>query len=438
MAFTPISRAVPTPMPNDPLLLPTGGSSAFIGRPPNNVRDYYTIKGLLRMVGMNKANPMMGYPLAARPPPGYVHESRAVGVQTGLVVVMLAIMIPTSVRLFVRARTDQMRFGWDDWTIIAAAIIALTYPIAQTMGLYIGGAGLHTWEVTYDEYEIGIMIGVFCKMTFYQAVSLIKISIALFIRRLASGASRRWKWFCDVFLATVGAYMLLAFFWLLFTCYPIQAQWSLHTRGISEPSPQCLDTISQGRILSGLHVAQGMILLSAPIVILWTIQMNRAKKIRLFAFWAVGGITVLGGLLRQVRPLVHRDMTWDYVEVLAWTSLDLALGTVTASLPVLDGMLSNVWHWAMTSIGVSSNGTVSNNSAPRVQESDPNVSSRMPSGMHGSSESEENIVGKTADMEMSNVRARVVDIQPSPRSSLDRFDFGCHAETERSSAASPS
>ena len=200
------------------------------------------------------------------------------------------------------------------------------------------------------------MIGIFCKIIFYQAVSLIKISIALFIRRLASGVSSSWRWFCDIFLITVGAYMLLALFWLVFTCSPVQAQWSLYARGVSEPLPRCLDTILQGRILSGIHVAQGMILLSAPIVILWAIRMNRAKKFRLFLIWIVGGVTVLGGLLRQVRPLVHRDMTWDYVEVLAWTCLDLALGIVTASLPVLDGMLSNVWDRAMASIGISSHG----------------------------------------------------------------------------------
>ncbi|KAF9691265.1 hypothetical protein EKO04_010696 [Ascochyta lentis] len=433
MPFTPVPQTNPILTPNEPLLLPTTGSSAFIGRPPNNVRDYYIIKGLLRMVGMKDANPMMGYVLAARPPPGYVHESRKAGFQIGLVIVMLAIIVPTSVRIFVRARKNQMRFGWDDWSIIAAAVLALTYPIAQTIGLYTGGAGLHTWEVTYDEYEIGTMIGVFCKIAFYQAVSLVKISIALFIRRLASGASRRWRWFCDIFLATVGAYMLLALFWLLFTCSPIQGQWSLHTRGISEQLPQCLDTISQGRILSGLHVAQGMVLLSAPIVILWTVQMDRAKKTRLFVFWAVGGITVIGGLLRQVRPLVHQDMTWDYVEVLAWTSLDLALGTVTASLPVLDGMLSNVWHRAMSSVGVSSNIT-SDNSAPRAQKSPPKVSSRMSSRMHRPSESEENIVDKTAAMEMSIVRTRVVHVQSSPRSSLEELD----TETEHPSAASRS
>jgi hypothetical protein len=302
-------------------------------------------------------------------------------------------------------------------------ILAFMYPVAQTIGLNLSGAGLHTWEVTYDQYEIGTLIGVFCKITFYQAVSLIKISIALFIRRLASGASRRWRWFCDVFLVTTGAYMLVAFLWLIFTCYPVQAQWSLYARGAIEPLPSCLDTISQSRILSGVHVAQGMILLTTPIVILWTIQMDRAKKIRLFVVWAVGGITVLGGLLRQVRPLIHRDMTWDYVEVLAWTSLDLALGIVTASLPVLDGMLSNAWHRAMTSIGISSLTTGEHSTRSAIRPGGPVALNRRSPGAHVPSDSKEQIISKAGETELEIVRTRMVLIRSSSRSSLDAFDF---------------
>lgn len=121
MAVVP-TQTFPTALPNKPLLLPTDGPSAFIGRPPNNLRDYYIVKGLLRMVGMEEANPMMGYFFAARPPPRYQHESRAIGVQIGLVIVMVAIVLPTTIRVSLRARKTHMRFGWDDWTIIAAAV----------------------------------------------------------------------------------------------------------------------------------------------------------------------------------------------------------------------------------------------------------------------------------------------------------------------------
>lgn len=282
------------------------------------------------------------------------------------------------------------------------------------------------WEVTYEQYEIGTAIGTFCKITFYQAVSLIKISIALFIRRLASGTSRRWRWFCDIFLVSVGAYMLLALFWLVFTCDPIQAQWSLHARGVTDPIPHCLNTILQGRILSAIHVAQGMLLLSAPIFILWTVRMQRSKKIRLFLVWALGGLTVLGGLLRQVRPLVHRDMTWDYVEVLAFTCLDLALGLIAASLPVIDGMFSGVWHRAVAGIGSSPREAAIGDSAAGPHHEGP---SREPTRNHSSSDSKRSIINRTDEMELGIIKTRVVRVESSSKSSFDEFDFGLHTRS---------
>ena len=109
-------------VPDNPQLLPTDGLSAFVGQPPNNQRDYYIVKGLLRMVGMKDANPAMGYFLAARAPPDYVHESRVAGVQAGLAIVMLSIVLPTTVRLVLRARKEPMRSGCDDWAILIAAV----------------------------------------------------------------------------------------------------------------------------------------------------------------------------------------------------------------------------------------------------------------------------------------------------------------------------
>lgn len=224
--------------------------------------------------------------------------------------------------------------------------------------------------------------------------------------------------------------MLLALFWLIFTCKPVQAQWSLHTRGATEPLPRCLDTIFQARILSALHVAQGMILLSAPIFMLWTVRMEHAKKFRLFLVWAIGGVTVLGGLLRQVRPLVHRDMTWDYVEILVWTCLDLSLGLIAASLPVLDGLFSGVWHRFLANVGMSHHGATNSDSAPGEKGSHRNDPSREPTRVQGSSESTQTIISKAEEIEMGIVKTRVVHVESSSRSSFDDFDFGLHTRSE--------
>lgn len=74
------------------------------------------------------------------------------------------------------------------------------------------GAGRHTYESTYEEFNLYMYYLSICKVIFYVAVGLIKISITLFVRRLADRASRKWKLFADIFLGTVVVYILLAIF----------------------------------------------------------------------------------------------------------------------------------------------------------------------------------------------------------------------------------
>jgi hypothetical protein len=55
-----------------------------------------------------------------------------------------------------------------------------------------------------------------CKYIFYPAVGLTKISIALFVRRIADRASKPWRILADIFIGTVVAFIIASVFWNLF------------------------------------------------------------------------------------------------------------------------------------------------------------------------------------------------------------------------------
>lgn len=111
----------------------------------------------------------------------------------------------------------------------------------------------------------------------------------------------------------------------------------------------------QGEVLNVVHVVQGVILLSSPVIILWKVKMEIKKKMRLFFIWAVGLLVVLFGLLRMLRADFTSDVTWTYTELLIWTSLDVSVGIVVISLPVLDAWLAGGWRKAMTKMGRTTN-----------------------------------------------------------------------------------
>jgi hypothetical protein len=83
------------------------------------------------------------------------------------------------------------------------------------------------------------------------------------------------------------------------------------------------------------------------------VQIDLSKKIRLFFIWLVGSTAVVGGLLQQITASVTNDNFWQYTDILRWTSLDLALGVMVASLPVLDAAIVGMIVTAGTKLGVS-------------------------------------------------------------------------------------
>lgn len=187
-------------------------------------------------------------------------------------------------------------------------------------------------------------------------MALVKISLTLFIRRLADRTSKAWRWFCDFFLFTLFAYILLAIFWFSFSCSPPRAQWDKWYSGTLPEPTTCVDLTLEGQALNVAHVVQGAILLTSPVVILWNVTMEWKKKLRLFIIWGVGLLVVLFGLMRLLRSDFTSDIMWTYTELLIWTALDVSVGVVVISLPVMDAWLAGGWRRAMTKMGRTTNG----------------------------------------------------------------------------------
>ncbi|KAK8140407.1 hypothetical protein PG984_000473 [Apiospora sp. TS-2023a] len=349
------------------------GPSAFVGQPPNTERDYYIVRGFLRVARLNNADPAMGYVRAAKPPyPGYEYTSKQPGIIAGLIIIIAAISVVTVSRLALRISMTQLRFGADDWASIVAAAFGLTYTICQ-LQMALRGGGNHIWDATYEDYNTFVYYGTIDKWMFYLTVGFVKLSLAFFIRRLAQNISKFWRWFCDFFIFTLVVYIGLAIFWDILSCSPFQSQWDRHYSGQLEEPPVCYMEGIQGRFFNITHVVQGVMLLASPVIILWRVRMDRAKKTRLFIIWASGTIAVLCGLMRLIRADFTGDLTWDYAELLIWTSLDVAIGIITINLPILDAWLAGAWRGAVTRVGGrgrSERSRHNNNSYNNINERD--------------------------------------------------------------------
>ncbi|SPJ80723.1 uncharacterized protein FTOL_08834 [Fusarium torulosum] len=387
-------------------------NSAFVGEPPATEDDLNIVRGILRMYGLGNVDPSLGLTFSIQRPENPPDESKKPEILAGMIIVILAIVVPTIARIIIRIKGARTQFGPDDWTIICAACLAVSYPCICIAMLAETGAGRHTYESTYEEYSLYMYYLTVCKIIFYVAVGLIKVSITLFVRRLADRASKAWKLFADIFLGTVVIYILLAIFWFIFSCRPIGSMWNKKFAGSLKEPPVCVDSVFQNKFLSSMHVAQSIVLLLAPIIILWYVKINKGKKARLFFIWLVGGTTVLGGLLQQTMITISNDSCWQYTSALRWTVMDLTFGTLAASLPVLDSAIMGTWSSIKTKIGTSGSHSRSRTQGWTDLENDTRHTTTIRRGSEVDSDSIENIMGKDkgGGMEMGILQTHEVQL----------------------------
>ncbi|GME62570.1 hypothetical protein GTA08_BOTSDO13540 [Neofusicoccum parvum] len=320
-------------------------SSALIGSPPETQDDYWIVKGMLRAVHMGNVDADKGYNFLPKRPAGYQYEDKRAGIIIGMSVCIFVMVVVTSARLGLRLFRTGLRWGADDWMLIPGALMAITYPALQIAMVTHGGGGKHTWDVTYEEYNTFNWLGVVCKILFFTSVGIIKISITLFNRRLTGMASRIWRILNDVFLFLLTAYTLLALFWTVFQCSPPPAMWNKIYSGKLAAPATCWSTPVISNVLSTIHVVMDFCLLMTPIIVLWKVKLPTSTKIRLYLVFSTGAVSCVGSVLRQLaQQKIKLDVTWGYTGILTWTLVDLTFGLLTASLPVLVGLIPSAWR----------------------------------------------------------------------------------------------
>ncbi|KIW91784.1 uncharacterized protein Z519_07754 [Cladophialophora bantiana CBS 173.52] len=278
--------------------------------------------------------------IASFPKPNYVDpHTRGPGlVYMCIIFAAIGIIICTA-RVYSRLFITKAP-GLDDLLVI----IALGFLTALTVLVIIGNkdyySGRHVWDIPPDSF-VGARANIWASLWCYIiGITLIKISVLLFYRRLSVKFSRAF------FIATwIGiAYNILYFvsfaLTLLLLCRPLHSYWdSFDPVWAATHHFHCG---SEGAALpasSAFSVAGDFYSTLLPLILVYYLELPRRQKIALYALFALGFMAVAAGVVRTVLMYnllnVDYDFTWTLWLTWIWAVLELYLALFAASAPSL-------------------------------------------------------------------------------------------------------
>ena len=128
--------------------------SALIGHPPNNPTDALIITGYWKYLHKDKRPTDRTSIIPTRIPPNAPHESLQTYNIAWCVIVIILTTTITGTRLFLRIHHRDLKWGLDDWAILIAQLGVVAYFTMQVVISVQGGAGKHSWDITYSEYNV--------------------------------------------------------------------------------------------------------------------------------------------------------------------------------------------------------------------------------------------------------------------------------------------
>lgn len=293
-------------------------------------------------------------------PPPDGDQNRSGGLlATTLLVTVLAIILVT-LRMIVRIWIVK-KVGWDDWTIILAA---LGHPIGT--GLVIAqiawGFGRHAFYLSdhefreYQKFSYGEWLQTFATLTFT------KISICLILLRITIG-----RGYIRSLQALIAALILsnvvLSVLWIV-QCRPDPAKaWIKEIPGTCFGKGQLQRIIISQALIS---IISDFMLSAAPVIILRNLQISFSSKIGLFVLMGLGVIT---GSLSIVRTVLNgqnvtNDPTWLSIPNWYWRTWEVFFGIVAACIPTL----RPGYVWLCTKVRDRSANASKTSSAPLFQD----------------------------------------------------------------------
>ncbi|KAF6823977.1 integral membrane protein [Colletotrichum plurivorum] len=268
----------------------------------------------------------------AYPKPSRAKEAR------NIAIALSALTFPVVLLRCVSRWLATKRLWWDDWMVVIATIFLAGMAAVQIAGTTMG-FGLHYWNVDPAASTRLIQLFYAGQLLYILVQVCAKISILLLFSRVFA-ASKWLQQATKIFIAFLvlhGATFLLI---VVFECTPISSTWDL-----TNPNRKCLDITAIGYSGAGFSIVEDFAILLLPIPELIRLQLTTKRKFGLGFMFSLGSFACITSMVRLkflIKIATTFDVTWDNVDIIVWSLVEVFCAILCASLPALRPLLQTL------------------------------------------------------------------------------------------------
>ncbi|CAH0044310.1 unnamed protein product [Clonostachys solani] len=271
----------------------------------------------------------------------------------GFLLIPLAAEIPAWacpwIQLYSRLTTSN-RLEIDDWIVMAVGAL---YSAFLVLGQYVGqrSFGVDIWTLDPDALTMSFKLFYVNESFYVVTLCLCKVSILFLYLRIFPSQQFR--------LAVNGALLLtilptvVIMFLQIFQCIPIAYIWE----GWQKPNyvGYCLNLNHLTFISTGFSIVQDLVILILPLPSLFQLNIKIRDKIGLVFMFSLGLFVTAISCLRTLYIIKfdrsNTNPTWEYVDLIVWTGLEVAVTIIVACVPAIWVLLKRSVPWLAGSGG---------------------------------------------------------------------------------------
>ncbi|TVY86216.1 hypothetical protein LAWI1_G006472 [Lachnellula willkommii] len=191
------------------------------------------------------------------------------------------------------------KFGYDDVTIVVAAVFFIAFGVLHLYNVFVNGFGRHFWNIDPSKVTQLLTVFWFAQISYIIVLIPVKTSILLFYLRIFPGSG-----FKVISLTTIAAVLLsgLAFiFALIFQCSPVSGVWD------KSITSKCVSLNLIAYVAGGIAIALDIVILILPIPKCIELHMNTRKELGVIFIFGLGSVACATNIIRLIYIINYRN-----------------------------------------------------------------------------------------------------------------------------------